>query len=48
VYRTLVTGLDGTPMPSYADAFDDRGTLWDLVAYVGSLARSAHGSGARY
>ena len=42
VYRTLVTGLDGTPMPSYADAFDDRGTLWDLVAYIGSLDRSAH------
>jgi len=40
VYRTLVTGLDGTPMPSYADAFDDRSQLWDLVAYVRSLARS--------
>ena len=39
VYRTLVTGLDGTPMPSYADVFEDPGTLWDLVAYVGSLAR---------
>jgi len=40
VYRTLVTGLDGTPMPSYAGAFDDSGTIWDLVAYVGSLDRS--------
>src|SRR5438876_1066758 len=39
VYRTLVTGLDGTPMPSYAGVFEDPGTLWDLVAYVGSLAR---------
>jgi len=39
VYRTLVTGLDGTPMPSYATAFDDPRALWDLVAYVGSLAR---------
>ena len=39
VYRTLVTGLDGTPMPSYAGAFEDPRTLWDLVAYVGSLAR---------
>jgi mono/diheme cytochrome c family protein len=39
VYRTLVTGLDGTPMPSYAGAFDDTGALWDLVAYVRSLRR---------
>ena len=39
VYRTLVTGLDGTPMPSYADAFEDRAALWDLVAYVRSLRR---------
>src|SRR5438046_3169302 len=39
VYRTLVTGLDGTPMPSYAGVFEDPGTLWALVAYVGSLAR---------
>ena len=39
VYRTLVTGLDGTPMPSYAGVFEDPGTLWDLVAYLGSLAR---------
>src|SRR5438132_1377086 len=39
VYRTLVTGLDGTPMPSYAGVFENPGALWDLVAYVGSLAR---------
>src|SRR2546427_258898 len=25
VYRTLVTGLDGTPMPSYAGVFEDPG-----------------------
>lgn len=39
VYRTLVTGLDGTPMPSYAQAIDDPRALWDLVAYVRSLRR---------
>jgi mono/diheme cytochrome c family protein len=39
VYRTLVTGLDGTPMPSYEGAFDDPRALADLVAYVGSLKR---------
>jgi mono/diheme cytochrome c family protein len=39
LYRTLVTGLDGTPMPSYASAYDDPAMLWDLVAYVRSLKR---------
>jgi cytochrome c oxidase cbb3-type subunit 2 len=36
LYYRFVTGLDGTPMPSYADAVkgDDR---WALVAYVMSL-----------
>lgn len=38
VYRTLVTGLDGTPMPSYADALEER-QVWDLVAYLRSLQR---------
>ncbi len=39
VFRTLVTGLDGTPMPSYAGTFDDAAPLWDLVAFVRSLRR---------
>ena len=39
VYRTLVTGLDGTPMPSYAQAIDDPHAMWDLVAFVRSLRR---------
>ena len=39
IYRTLMTGLDGTPMPSYASAIDDPQALWDLVAYVRSLKR---------
>ncbi len=36
VYRILVTGMDGTPMPSFADTLtaDDR---WPLVHYVLSL-----------
>lgn len=34
VYRTLVTGLDGTPMPSFRDALSEE-QLWDLVAYIG-------------
>jgi mono/diheme cytochrome c family protein len=36
IYRTFVTGLDGTPMPSYQDAIEaeDR---WDLVSYCLAL-----------
>ena len=41
VYRTFMTGLNGTPMPSYAD----EGTLapqdrWPMVDYVFSLSES--------
>ncbi len=38
VYRTFYTGMDGTPMPSYADAVkpEDR---WPLVHFVKSLHR---------
>jgi mono/diheme cytochrome c family protein len=38
VYRTLVTGLAGTPMPSYGDSLEPDQT-WDLVYYVLSLSR---------
>lgn len=36
VYQTFVTGLDGTPMPSFAD-FLDEPARWQLVWYVMSL-----------
>lgn len=36
IYRTVVTGLDGTPMPSYEDALPDE-ELWALSFYVASL-----------
>jgi cytochrome c oxidase cbb3-type subunit I/II len=36
IYRTLVTGLDGTPMPSYEGALPDE-ELWALSFYVASL-----------
>lgn len=36
VYRTLHTGIDGTPMPSYHEAIDERDS-WDLVHYTRSL-----------
>src|SRR5439155_974730 len=38
VYRTRVTGLAGTPMPSYGDSLEPD-QLWDLVYYVLSLSR---------
>ncbi len=36
VLRTLLTGLDGTPMPSYHQVLEDD-ELWDLARYVDSL-----------
>lgn len=39
IYLTLLSGLDGTPMPSYSDAFEDMDEeLWDLVNYIYSLS----------
>lgn len=37
LYRTLATGLDGTPMPSYRDVLNE-GELWALAFYVSRLA----------
>ena len=39
MYRSIMTGLDGTPMPSYADQFAERESeVWDLVWYLLSLS----------
>jgi cytochrome c oxidase cbb3-type subunit 2 len=40
VYKVLVTGLNGTPMPSFLDATSEA-ERWDLVAYIESLRRAA-------
>jgi len=45
VYRTLMTGLSGTPMPSYADSLEPD-QAWDLAYFVLSLSVS-HGRQAR-
>ncbi len=44
VYRTFMTGLNGTAMPSYGDIFADpdgeairEGDAWNLVSYILSL-----------
>lgn len=38
VYRTFVTGVNGTPMPSFADSIPDEADRWHLVNFVLSLA----------
>jgi cytochrome c oxidase cbb3-type subunit 2 len=37
LYRTISTGLNGTPMPSYADALAPK-ERWGLVFYILSIA----------
>lgn len=39
LYRILMTGLDGTPMPSWSD-FMDANQAWDLVHYLRTLQRN--------
>jgi cytochrome c oxidase cbb3-type subunit I/II len=35
IYRTIMTGLDGTPMPGYSDSFTGKeNNAWDLVHYI--------------
>ena len=46
VYRTFTTGLDGTPMPSFADFLDEQ-ARWQLVWYVISLRPGWDLHGAR-
>ncbi len=36
IVRAVITGFDGTPMPSYHLLLDD-GELWDLARYVASI-----------
>ncbi|MDZ7266685.1 MAG: c-type cytochrome [candidate division KSB1 bacterium] len=38
VYRTMIGGLNGTPMPSYADALPDGKVRWAVVEYILSLS----------
>ncbi len=39
IYRTIITGLSGSPMPSFADSFKGKETrVWDLVHYILSLS----------
>jgi cytochrome c oxidase cbb3-type subunit I/II len=38
IYRTISTGLSGTPMPSFAATLPDEGDRWALAYYIVSLS----------
>jgi mono/diheme cytochrome c family protein len=42
VFRAISTGFDGTPMPGFAETYDEA-TRWDLVSYVFFLRGQAAG-----
>ncbi len=42
LFRVLMTGLDGTPMPSFADAIKPD-QVWDLVHYIQTLGENNKG-----
>jgi cytochrome c oxidase cbb3-type subunit 2 len=41
IYRTFVTGLDGTPMPSYEESLSEE-QRWDIVSYCLELMKGGH------
>ncbi|MBI4809679.1 MAG: cbb3-type cytochrome c oxidase subunit I [Nitrosomonadales bacterium] len=41
VYRTIMTGVGGTPMPAFAGTFTPE-QIWDIVHYMQSLRVDAH------
>ncbi len=41
VYQRIYSGINGTPMPGFANAFrEEPDTIWDLVAYVMSVTNT--------
>jgi len=54
IYRTFMTGVGGTAMPSYADIFAEpdgenikEGDAWNLVSYIVSLRSATSGAAAQ-
>ena len=45
LYRVFMTGLNGTPMPSFVESIAPD-EAWDLVHYIQSLAGSRTGARA--
>jgi cytochrome c oxidase cbb3-type subunit I/II len=44
LFRTISTGLNGTPMPSYGNALTEK-ERWALVSYILSIATNEHPGG---
>ena len=42
IVARMMTGIDGAPMPSYADAFSSKEDAWVLAYYVHSLQEPPH------
>ena len=41
IFRTFMTGLSGTPMPSFGDSFTSPADAWALTFFVLSLSADA-------
>jgi cbb3-type cytochrome oxidase cytochrome c subunit/cytochrome c2 len=41
IFKTIMTGVGGTPMPAFADTFKPK-EVWDIVHFVQSLRVDAH------
>jgi mono/diheme cytochrome c family protein len=45
IYRVLITGLNGTPMVSFAETLSDE-QRWELVAYIAELRQKHTAKGS--
>ncbi|MFQ5916101.1 MAG: c-type cytochrome, partial [Nitrospinota bacterium] len=45
VYRAVMTGLQGTPMPDFGEVFEDKKLAWAVVYHVLSLGEERRGIG---
>ncbi len=44
IYRRIYGGINGTPMPGFANSFSSEpDTIWDLVAYVMHVSNQRRG-----
>lgn len=40
--RAILTGMDGTPMPSFADTLENQDDVWHLVNFIRSLSTPSY------
>lgn len=45
VYRAVMTGLQGTPMPDFGEVFEDVKQAWSVVSYVYSVIKESTSRG---